>query len=329
MVDINARQAARRNLLTKYGSGCIAYHTVQNGLDYFDYQDGYIAYKEYGGHRFALGDPVCSLTEMPKALENFCATHGSITFLHISPFCANLLENIGFYTNEMGEEARIDLDNYSFSGRKKVSLRNMHNTARRLGVKAEEWPDDIEYNESAREISRLWLSKIKKSRREMWFVTRRPIYSQQEDVRRFYAILDGKPVAFTDFDPMWRDGTLFGYCASVLRRLPEAPSGALDLVVHNAMERFRSEGIKTLSLGLMPLYHIEDDLPGGKNYSQFSMRLFRWAYNSSLTNNIYGFRSLSFHKERYRANRTKIYLATKRAYPVGPLFSAGRLIGVI
>ena len=329
MSDLSPKQSNRHNILTKYGSGCIAYHTRQGGLDYFDFEDGYIAYKEYGGHRFVLGDPVCSLADMPHAIESFCAKHDYVTFLHISPICANILEEFGFYVNEMGEEARIDLSTYSFSGRKKVSLRNMHNTAKRLGVTVEEWADDIEHNESAREISRLWLSKVKRSRREMWFITRRPIYSVQGDVRRFYAVLDGIAVAFADFDPMWKDGALFGYCASILRRLPEAPSGALDLIVSNAMEKFKAEGIETLSLGLMPLYKIEDDLPGGKNYSWFSMRLFRWAYNSLITNNIYGYRSLSFHKERYRSDGAKIYLATKSRYPIRPLYKAGRLIGVI
>ncbi len=320
---------SRLRFLKRYGSNCLSYHTLQPGLNYFDSVEGYIAYGDYGGYRYALSDPVCSPEETPGLIEKFDANHRSITFLHISGYVATILEKAGYYINEMGEEGVIDLDTYTFAGRRKEDLRTMHHAATRAGLQVEEHYGEESYLEEADEISRLWLSKVKKNRKRLWFVTRSQTHHEEQGVRRFYGSVDGKLVAFIYFDPIWRDGVTTGYIASVLRRLPTAPKGALDLIVREAMERFRTEKVGSLSLGLLPLYNIEDETTGRFRFSPFVTRLFRWTHGAWFTNRFYRFASLSFHKERYRPEFRKIYMASRKKYPVFDLGFAARLIGVI
>ena len=147
-------------------------------------------------------------------------------------------------------------------------------------------------------------------------------------VRRFYGFLDGIAVAFVYFDPVWRNGGICGYYATLLKRVPDAPNGIQDYIIRAAMEKFRTEGIETLHLGLLPAHNIEDDKRSQFNYSPFTMKLFRWTYDSAITNHFYAFKSLSFHKRRYRADCKKVYMATRSAYPLASLVMSGRMCGV-
>lgn len=330
MEALTPPMAERWELLQAYGLGSLSFHTMQAGLDYFDYSpDGFAAYKDYGGRRFALSDPVCSRFKTRELLESFDRTHPRITFFHITEATAAALDAMGYYVNEMGEESIIDIPTYTWSGRDKEDIRHLHNAARKHGVEAREIYGDSRVYQEARETSMVWLEKVKKRAREMWFLTRRPIYDDCPPIRRFYAFENGKMTGFIYFDPVCAGGRVQGYCPSILRRRPEASEGTLDWIIRAAMEKFREEGVSKLYLGLMPAYRVEDDVESRFRHSRFTMRLFRYAYRSRAANSIYGFSSLSFHKLRYRAPTKKVYMATRSAVPLKEFFMAGRMMGVI
>lgn len=330
MEALTPPMSERWELLQAYGLGSLSFHTMQAGLGYFDcFPDGFAAYKDYGGHRFALSDPVCSRFKTRELLERFDGTHPSITFFHITEATADALDAMGYYVNEMGEEGIIDIPTHSWSGRDKEDIRHLHNAARKHGVEAREIYGDGRIYEEARETSRVWLEKVKKRAGEMWFLTRRPVYADYPGVRRFYAFEKGKMTGFIYFDPVCAGGRAQGYCPSILRRRPEAAEGTLDWIIRVAMEKFREEGVAKLYLGLMPAYRIEDDVRRRYRHSRFTMKLFRFSYRSRAANRVYRFKSLSFHKLRYRAPTRKVYMATRSAIPVKELFLAGRMMGVI
>src|SRR5260370_7475909 len=46
----------------------------------------------------------------------------------------------------------------------------------------------------------------------------RPVFDQEEDVRKFVAYdKEGKVAGFVFYDPMYRDGNVFGYSANISR----------------------------------------------------------------------------------------------------------------
>ncbi len=211
-------------MLKAYGLNSLSYHTMQPGLDYFDVlPDGYIAYEDYGPCRFALADPVCSRVDLKPIVEKFDSTHKSITFFHITQPAAMALDSLGYFVNEMGEEAIIDIPTYNWDGRKKMDIRHLHNTAKRKGLVVREIYGDRNIYAQTREISDQWLKRLKKHPKEMWFITRRPAYEDNPDVRKFYAYVGDKMVGYVNFDPVWAGQRIQGYCPSILRRLPDAP----------------------------------------------------------------------------------------------------------
>tara|TARA_B100000959_G_scaffold18261_3_gene17650 strand:+ start:14325 stop:15236 length:912 start_codon:yes stop_codon:yes gene_type:complete len=303
---------------------------MQGEISYFDdFPRGFIAFRDHGPYRFALTDPICSPIEMSRVINRFNNTHSSILFFHITDSSASTLERLGYYINEIGEEVIIDLRSFSFDGRSKEDIRHLHNNAKRARVEVlEAYSDKWLYNQ-AQQITCSWLSELKKSPREFQFVTRKPHYDDFFNVRKFYGMENGKVSAFVYFDPVWHNGRLIGYCPSILRRRPESPKGTLAWILKNAMDKFREEGVKNLYLGLMPAYNIEDDKISQFRYSWHTMTMFRWFYNSAITNWFYGFKTLAFHKERYRAVKKKVYMATKSRLPALPLFHMGKLVKVL
>ncbi len=327
---MSAIDQSRLELLKDFGSHTIAFHTLQPGLDYYDLPNcGFIAYKDYLGHRFALGDPVCAPERYGEIIERFDKdSEKPITFFHINECTGAALNRAGYYINEMGEEMTINIQTYDYRGQRKVGLRNLHNNVIKRGVEVREVYGDEELYKQAERISSLWLTQVKKKSKEIWYITRRPIFQDIPQIRRFYGFLDGVPVAFVYFDPVWRNGEVRGYYAALLKRTPGSPNGVQDYIIRVAMEKFREEGVKTLHLGLLPAHNIEDDIHRRFNYSWFTMKMFQWTYESAIANYFYAFKSLSFHKERYRAPLEKAYMATRSVFPIPGLMISGRMCGV-
>jgi len=321
--DLNRRW----EYLKRYGSNSLSFHTLQNGIQYFDIDPyGYIAYKDFGPFRFALSDPVCDDSDIASMVQRFDNEHGNITFFHITAKTANALNRLGYHVNESGEETLIDLATYSFSGRDKEDIRHLHNKANREGVLVHEIYGDRDVYEEAQKITGQWLQN-KRTTSELWFITRQPVYDDFLCVRKFYGYLDGKIVAYVYFDPVWDGSEVLGYCPSILRCLPDAPKGVLPWIICEAMGKFKKEGVGKLFLGLMPLYNIEDDIHKLYNYSPETMMLMRWIYSSKLSNWFYGFKNLAFHKQRYRAEKRKVYMATRSRLPVMQLSFAAFMVG--
>jgi len=102
-------------------------------------------------------------------------------------------------------------------------------------------------------VSAKWLSTKKVNDREIWIYARRPIFDAEEDVRKFVAYdKEGAVAGFVFYDPMYRDGKVFGYSANI-SRCDEQRFGRLATAVHmEAIEKFKAEGKEVLNLLLAP-----------------------------------------------------------------------------
>ena len=149
---MSAIDLQRLELLKSYGTNTIAFHLVQPGLDYFDQlPHGFIAYKDYWGQRFALGDPVCAPEKLGEIVEQFDNDGKPITFFHISEAVGAVLDRMGYHVNELGEEVTIDIQSYDFVGHRKVGLRNLHNNVIKSGVEVREVYGDVDLYRRGRE----------------------------------------------------------------------------------------------------------------------------------------------------------------------------------
>ncbi len=327
-----------REYLIKHGSHSPAYSSLQDGLEYFMIPGtGYIPYaRASSGMAFALSNPICSLDDYPALVGAFIERFPRVAFLHVTPEAAGRLAKLGFYMNEMGVETELCLRGFTYRGRYKESMRRMIRRAAEAGLHVCEYDGRPDMETELRKISDEWLSTKTVRDREFWFLVRRAVYEREPDVRKFVAMERGRAVGFIFFDPMYRDGRVYGYLASALRTRHGAHRGTLALIMSRAIETFRSDGIEVLSLGLSPFCEVEDS---SYRHSLLMKHIFRFLYERGA--GVYSFKGLSFFKARFggglcegqmrdsSVTRRKIYFAHRSRLPLRELYESSRLVGII
>ena len=253
--------ATRLELVRQFGAFTQAYSTaVQEGLEHFWHADSYLAYRKKWGVACVLANPVGPPDQHEPLLRAFLKQFRKTCFWQIGRNTAEILQGCGFWINEMGCDTRLELAEYSFSGRKKERLRHAtnwlakHNFSIREGTYAE----DIDV-EKIRALSTTWQAS-RRTRRTVSFFNRPLVLADEPDVRKFFLLSPtGEPVAFVSFDPIYRDGEVVGYSPAIKRRLPTAPLRAEEGIMKQAIELFQSEGRERVMLGLSPMAGIKDE----------------------------------------------------------------------
>jgi phosphatidylglycerol lysyltransferase len=128
--------------------------------------------------------------------------------------------------------------------------------------------------------------------------------------------------AFAFFDPIYKGGEVVGYLCSAKRRLPEADTLVGYAILHRAIRTFQGEGKVILSLGLSPLYGIED-----KEF--FSNRLVsfdsRSVCRSRLFNKlIYPLQGFAAHRGAFCGSAERTYCAFNRGLALSQLVKMPR-----
>ena len=312
--------------LKQHGREGIAYATLQEGMEYFITETGYIAYTRVQHpllarrpKRIAFSDPICAPEDLPDLIRSFLDRDRRAAFCVISEPCAEVLRPMGFKVNCIGYEPLIPIQTYNTKGNwKELDLiRRARNETRRGGITIrEEHEAGLSLRrEELEALSAKWVASKKINDREIWLYARRPVFDHEKGVRKFVAYDHQHRVAgFAFYDPMYRDGKVFGYSANIVR-CDEQRFGRLATALHmEAMEKFKSEGKESLNLLLAPFGkldcgHFNDDW-GAKLFFKLSARF---------GNNLYNFKGLSFHKSKYRGVERPLYFASNSFLPSGDI----------
>ena len=300
-----------RAWIEQWGVQSSSYFGYQADCKFFVHRDyGCIAFSSRRVFGKSLNvmptSPYCApedIVSLARALESFtgCAN----LFLGVSETAREALAAAGYGFSQIGREFQANLSDFEVAGKQMKYLRWAKNLAKRgFEVREQAWPEVDQ--KRVREISEHWRKSKRFSYRELAMLTRPPIFDAEWKVRKFYCYLNGRLVGYVFFDPYFHDGKIVGYCANILRSDPSVrPHGFLDLVVLEAIRIFRQEGIESVSLGMAPLYGVEefdDDISSVRKTAQFIYR-----YGSFL----YAFRALAYHKQRYRMCETPWYICYK------------------
>jgi lysylphosphatidylglycerol synthetase-like protein (DUF2156 family) len=321
--------------LTRHGREGIAYATLQEGMEYFIGETGYIAYTRVQHplfarrpKRIAFSDPICAPGDLPTLLRSFLARDGRAAFCVISEECAEALRPMGFKVNCIGSEPLLPIQTYNTKGNwKELDLiKRARNEARREGITIRE-QDGASLNLHQQELKALsakWISSRKINDREIWLYARRPIFDHEPDVRKFVAYdKEGRMAGFVFYDPMYRNGQVFGYSANIVR-CDEQRFGRLATAIHReAMEKFKAEGKETLNLLLAPFANLD----GGNFNDDWGAKLF-FKLSARFGNHLYNFKGLSFHKSKYRGLERPLYYASNSFVPssdIGLAFASAGL----
>lgn len=313
--------------LRRHGGEALAYATLQQGMEYYVQPEGFIAFTTSvhpvfarSGVRVTLSDPVCEPEDLPMMVRGFTEFAGRAAFGVVSERCAAVLREQGYKVNCVGFEAELPVQTYNTSGNwKELDLiKRARNEARREGIVIREDPIERVDRAQLEAVSQQWIGGKKVNDREIWIYARRPVFAPEADVRKFVAYgRDGRVAGFVFYDPMYRDGRVYGYSANI-SRCDERRFGRLATAVHMcAIEKFRSEGVEVLNLCLSPFVKLDagrfNDDVGTRWFFQLSERF---------GNSIYNFRGLSFHKSKYRGSEKFLYFGSNNSMPSNDVYLA-------
>ena len=302
--------------LRQHGREALSYATLQEGMEYFIDDCGYIAFVTVRHpvlarqpKRIALCDPLSAPADYPVILGHFLEDNPRATFVVISEKCAEALRGLGFKANCIGYESELPIQTYNTQGNWKEFdlIKRARNEARREGITIQEEAVETVNPEQFAAVTAKWIGAKKINDREIWIYARRPVFEREEDVRKFVARDPAGQVAgFAFYDPIYRDGQVAGY-SDVISRCDEQRYTRLATAIHmTAMDRFKAEGKEVFNLNLAPFAKLEL----GKYNDDWFLKLFL-KLSARFGNDIYNFRGLSFHKSKYRGVEKPIYYASK------------------
>jgi len=229
--------------------------------------EGFIAYREQGKHWVLFGGVNAHPDQQGPLLDAFIEAarqkRRHFVAVQVREHQIDLFRKRGATVNQLGASFAITLADYTYVGTKKMKLRNKIKRARKAGCTVVEIGRDIPRDEAAfdqvRKISELWLKDL--GHKELDFMIGE-IGGTDDQLRRVFLVRDkeDQPVAFITYVPSW--GSRSGFLHDLTRKVPRAPTGAMELCNSFAMDRMKEEGIGYLHFGFTP-FIVEGEEPEG------------------------------------------------------------------
>ena len=232
-----------------------------------------------------------ALEHVTRSFLDFCARqHWRVAFYQAHPECLATYRALKLRAFKMGEEAIISPQTFTLSGSAMANVRTSCRRAEREGVTIH-WYEGIAPTavmQQLEQVSGTWLES-KAGASEMGFSMGRlnelrDIAERAEMVANLPApsnishaavprlvtgvatASSGKAYAFVTFTPIYgfitdeanaTDNQCevqgWGWALDLMRRLPDAPPGVIELLLVRAIERFRSRGAQVVSLGMVAM----------------------------------------------------------------------------
>ncbi|NEM97441.1 phosphatidylglycerol lysyltransferase domain-containing protein [Pontibacter burrus] len=302
-------KALATELTGKYGHSSLNYFKTYPDKLFFFTPDkqAFVSFKVWQHVAIALEDPVAANSETIKAairaFDEYCTENGFISAYYRVPE-----ENLPLYTSlgkksfPIGEEAIVDLPSFSLEGSKMHANRNAVRklTAEGFIFKVYDPPIKAGLLQKLEQVSTLWLQE--KGKAELSFtegvfdpaiLINHPILTIEKADEKVYAFLDVVPSGIPGMAVY-----------DLIRQLPDAPNGILDMLLCQTFLYFKAKGFEKVNMGLAPMSGID-----GKNIPQ---KTIRYAYENL---RAFGhFKGLRKYKEKFSPTWEKKYLVYEDDY---------------
>ncbi len=170
-----------------------------------------------------------------------------------------LSQEQGLHAFKVGEEAVIDLGNFTLEGRRGAPVRHSVARARRGGLSVQCWqgeslPEAV--FAEMQHISTEWLAS-RNAKTQMGFsMGRFPSDWSQELLTVVALDAEGHPQAFLTWTPLYARN---GWALDIMRRGEKASPGAMELLIAASIEWARDHRYTRMSLGLVPFAWVETE----------------------------------------------------------------------
>ena len=263
----------RLKLIEKFGYLPVSRAMASDDLSFFTVKDrkGFIGYREKGGILLVPGEPICAMEDMEIFLDIFMARSRElakkICFFGCSERAAEEARSVGYSVIKFGQEAVLDIRNFSLKGNRMENVRRGLNHAGNVGVTVNEYPYQrgrvSELERELEEVSRDWLTS--KRTPELEFLLGRTEFHRLEGRRIFTAKSRDRIEGFVILNrvPLGE-----GWYTDILRRRNDAPNGVIEKLIVEIMDVLRPEGARNLFLGMVPFVGIDTDAEENRKLSR-------------------------------------------------------------
>ncbi len=272
-------------------------------------EDAFIMFAGQGKSWVAYGDPVGN----PAAIRDLAwaffdaAYHANArpVFYEVSDRNLSLWVELGLTLHKLGEEAVVELADFSLAGKKFRKMRAAHNQATRNGLTFEILapPYAPALMAGLRQVSDAWLGT--RNAREKGFSVGRfdPAY-----IGRFPLGIVRHEGAIVGFATVLRTGDGQRLSVDLMRYDPQAGSGMMEYLFVELLQHYKAAGAREFSLGMAPLAGLEAR-HGSRLWTRFGAILFRHG------GPFYNFEGLRAFKQKFGPQWQPRFLAVPGALP--------------
>jgi len=228
-------------------------------------------------------------------------------FYQVSPEFIPYYLDQGLSLFKLGEEAKVDLSNFSLAGKQRESQRSAHNKFSKLnfGFKILSGADLVTALPRLRQISDTWLAK--KHTREKGFSL--GFFAENYLLRTDVAVIsnaDGEIMAFAN---LWKAANRQELSIDLMRYDPASPKGIMDFLFAELMLWAKAENYLWFSLGVAPLAGLERH-PLAPTWHKIGAAIF------DLGDQFYNFGGLYDYKAKFNPDWKPRYLAAPASLSV-------------
>ncbi len=155
----------------------------------------------------------------------------------------------GMHTVPIADDPRLDLSSFSLAGKRMANVRHSVSSARRAGLRVVPYRSAVATG--VERVSRQWLATKRGGELGFTLGGFDPAMFDRVDTRVALDQSD-RVVAFVTWRP-FDDGR--GRVLDVMRRAPDAPNPAIDLLVAEGLLEYSQAGVEVASLGSVPRSH--------------------------------------------------------------------------
>jgi lysylphosphatidylglycerol synthetase-like protein (DUF2156 family) len=272
-----AAELRARDLVRRHGRGTLDYFALRDDKQFFFHRDTLVAYAVYGGVCLVSPDPIGPEDEREEAwgeFRGFAEAKGwTIGVVGAGEAWLPLYSQAGMRYLYLGDEAVVDVQQFTLTGGKMKGLRQACTRLERHGYTAEFLdPSRIDPARVPELVGLMELNRRGEGERGFSMCLGR-LFNPKDTGLLLTVITgpDGKPAAMCQFvsSPAIR-----GYSLDLMRRDPaEHPNGLIDYALCTTIEHLKTEGAAGLSLNFAAFRSILD----GERGEGVTTRAERWA----------------------------------------------------
>ena len=257
-----------------------------------------------GRSAIAMGDPVGPEEQARELARRFCQDCARqrrwSVFFEVRPEHLDWYLDLGLTLMQLGEEARVELARFDLARPGLARVRQARAKLERAGCRVEVLAREAvpAALPALLQVSQAWLAR--KATREKGFSN---ASFDGRYLTHFPVALVRRGDEIVAFANLWQGAGKEEISVDLMRHLPGAPNGTMDLLFSELLLRGREEGYRWFSFGTAPLSGL-DSGPRAALWHRVGTFVYRHGEH------FYNFRGLRAYKQKFLPAWTPVYLAS-------------------